>query len=267
MQFNISPHHEAEQFTETYHLIYEKIQSARVAKRMLDTKNFYGGLLHVCYAPEYETVLETQQKLLQRSKDVLNRLQYLQNEDQKSSSHTLAKNNQGFTDNTASIAESFTMASGPMSYNLEMPHHMIQKSAQICHQSTSSSEIIETKLGSNVIKRKLNMGEINTITIGKQIKDVVFKPKKRKTNQKVQHTVSKNQFSQMVDLNKKMVEKSTNLVKTNLEVIDATSVDSEIVTNINKQMLEHINQKEIVIKKIPQKPVNIIKFNIPNKKL
>lgn len=40
--------------------------SYRVAKRRLDDLEFYGGILHVCYAPEYETVDETRWKLQER---------------------------------------------------------------------------------------------------------------------------------------------------------------------------------------------------------
>lgn len=45
-----------------------------MAKRILDNKSFYGGVLHVCYAPERESLEDTRAKLLQRSKDVLSRL-------------------------------------------------------------------------------------------------------------------------------------------------------------------------------------------------
>lgn len=64
-----------EAFTECYHICFKTIQSARIAKRRLDDKSFYGGVLHVCYAPEYETVEECRNKLWQRNKDVWNRLQ------------------------------------------------------------------------------------------------------------------------------------------------------------------------------------------------
>lgn len=64
-----------EAFTECYHVHFKIIQSARIAKRRLDDKSFYGGVLHVCYAPEYETVNECRNKLQQRNKDVWNRLQ------------------------------------------------------------------------------------------------------------------------------------------------------------------------------------------------
>lgn len=65
---------ETELFTECYHISYERIQSARIAKKLEDNKNYYGGILHVCYAPECETLEETKRKLLQRNKDVLARL-------------------------------------------------------------------------------------------------------------------------------------------------------------------------------------------------
>ena len=40
-----------------------KIDSARVAKKKLDNHSFFGKNLHVCYAPEYETVQDTREKL------------------------------------------------------------------------------------------------------------------------------------------------------------------------------------------------------------
>lgn len=41
---------------------------------MIDDKSFYGGILHVCYAPELETVTQTRHKLDQRRHEVLKRL-------------------------------------------------------------------------------------------------------------------------------------------------------------------------------------------------
>nr|XP_023028941.1 RNA-binding protein 48 [Leptinotarsa decemlineata] len=70
----VVPNVVTEMFTECYHVQYQRIQSARIAKRLIDTRSFYGGVLHVCYAPESESLQETKAKLLQRKKDVLNRL-------------------------------------------------------------------------------------------------------------------------------------------------------------------------------------------------
>lgn len=38
-----------------------------MAKRKMDEQSFFGGLLHVCYAPEFETVEETRKKLQERN--------------------------------------------------------------------------------------------------------------------------------------------------------------------------------------------------------
>jgi RNA-binding protein 48 len=46
----------------------------RFAKRKLDATSFYGGVLHICYAPEMETVEEVKEKLEARKKDVYKRL-------------------------------------------------------------------------------------------------------------------------------------------------------------------------------------------------
>lgn len=48
---------------------------------MLDTKNFYGGVLHISYASELETLDETRRKLLQRRKDVTYRLKNLKSQE------------------------------------------------------------------------------------------------------------------------------------------------------------------------------------------
>ena len=49
----------------------------RYAKRKLDDYSFFGGNLHVCYAPEYESVNETRQKLQERRREIATRLKKL----------------------------------------------------------------------------------------------------------------------------------------------------------------------------------------------
>ncbi|NXJ16307.1 RBM48 protein, partial [Odontophorus gujanensis] len=56
----------AEQFTEVYLIKFQNLQCARVAKKKMDERSFFGSLLHVCYAPEFETVQETREKLQDR---------------------------------------------------------------------------------------------------------------------------------------------------------------------------------------------------------
>uniref|UniRef100_A0A6I8PKG9 RNA-binding protein 48 n=1 Tax=Ornithorhynchus anatinus TaxID=9258 RepID=A0A6I8PKG9_ORNAN len=67
-QYNALDEYPAEEFTEVYLIKFQKLQSARVAKRKLDERSFFGGLLHVCYAPEFETVQETREKLQDRQR-------------------------------------------------------------------------------------------------------------------------------------------------------------------------------------------------------
>ncbi|KAK0167453.1 hypothetical protein PV327_004849 [Microctonus hyperodae] len=69
-----APEYPVEEFTEAFYVRYEKIQNARIAKRFLDGKNFYGGILHVFYAPELETIAETRKKLTQRRRDIAVRI-------------------------------------------------------------------------------------------------------------------------------------------------------------------------------------------------
>ncbi|XP_076228481.1 uncharacterized protein LOC116429468 isoform X2 [Nomia melanderi] len=73
-RIHVVPEYPTEEFTEAYYVQYARIQSARIAKRFIDGKNFYGGLLHIFYVPEMETVAETKAKLAQRSREVAIRI-------------------------------------------------------------------------------------------------------------------------------------------------------------------------------------------------
>lgn len=59
-----------EQFTDVYRVVFEKLEHSRRAKRFSDAKNFYGGILHVSYAPECESMADWRQKLAQRMREV-----------------------------------------------------------------------------------------------------------------------------------------------------------------------------------------------------
>ncbi|XP_066571565.1 RNA-binding protein 48 [Amia ocellicauda] len=67
-EYRVLDEYPAEQFTDVFLIKFLRLQSARVAKRKLDEKSFFGGLLHVCYAPEFETVQDTREKLQDRRK-------------------------------------------------------------------------------------------------------------------------------------------------------------------------------------------------------
>ncbi|XP_051520525.1 RNA-binding protein 48-like [Myxocyprinus asiaticus] len=69
-EYRVLDEYPTEQFTEVYLFKFQKLTSARAAKRHTDEKSFFGGQLHVCYAPEYENVEETRQKLQDRRRYV-----------------------------------------------------------------------------------------------------------------------------------------------------------------------------------------------------
>ncbi|VDK23056.1 unnamed protein product [Taenia asiatica] len=56
-------HPESEEFTETYIAKFRSVNLARNVKRRLDDSSFYGGFLHIVYAPEYESVAECRVKM------------------------------------------------------------------------------------------------------------------------------------------------------------------------------------------------------------
>ncbi|XP_065076911.1 RNA-binding protein 48 [Ochlerotatus camptorhynchus] len=65
---------EVEAFTDVFYVRFEKLDKARRAKKILDAKNFYGGILHISYAPERETAEDLRQKLFQRKREADYRL-------------------------------------------------------------------------------------------------------------------------------------------------------------------------------------------------
>lgn len=80
---------EIEAFTDVFHVTFDKLEQARRAKKFLDAKNFYGGILHVSYAPEKETVEELRKKLDQRIREVAYRIK--QNKQQESQKAAILK--------------------------------------------------------------------------------------------------------------------------------------------------------------------------------
>lgn len=62
-----------EEFVETVLIKFVQIHQARLAKCKLDDLNFMGSILHVCYAPECETVDDLREKLAERRTSVQRR--------------------------------------------------------------------------------------------------------------------------------------------------------------------------------------------------
>ena len=65
---------ECEQFTDVYWIKFRLVSNARFAKRKLDEYVFLGNRLQVSYAPQFERLDDTKDKLEARRKEVLARL-------------------------------------------------------------------------------------------------------------------------------------------------------------------------------------------------
>ncbi|XP_078431847.1 uncharacterized protein LOC144703537 [Wolffia australiana] len=67
----------AESFTDVFWIKFFKDTNARFAKRKLDEFVFYGNRLQISYAPQFESLSDTVEKLEGRRKEVLLRLKFL----------------------------------------------------------------------------------------------------------------------------------------------------------------------------------------------
>ncbi|ONI13423.1 hypothetical protein PRUPE_4G221000 [Prunus persica] len=65
---------DCEPFTDVYWIKFRLVSNARFAKRKLDEYVFLGNRLKVSYAPEFESLAETKDKLEGRTREVLGRL-------------------------------------------------------------------------------------------------------------------------------------------------------------------------------------------------
>ncbi|EXB82572.1 hypothetical protein L484_027749 [Morus notabilis] len=64
---------DCEKFTDVYWIKFRSVSNARFAKRKLDEYVFLGNRLNVSYAPHFETLSDTKEKLESRRKEVLAR--------------------------------------------------------------------------------------------------------------------------------------------------------------------------------------------------
>lgn len=65
---------ESEPFTDVYWIKFQHVNNARFAKRKLDDFVFFGNQLQVSYAPEFEDLSDTKDKLECRRRDVITRI-------------------------------------------------------------------------------------------------------------------------------------------------------------------------------------------------
>ncbi|XP_062870202.1 RNA-binding protein 48 [Trichomycterus rosablanca] len=161
-EYRILDEYPAEQFTEVYLVKFQKLTSARAAKRHTDEKSFYGGILHVCYSPEYETVEDTRKKLQDRRR-YINRActksekehtqvqaDKVMNSELPASSSAMLKDRLHPHRNHGETSHSNTCSGFPLlplPPQKDNPHHMFS-SKEFKSQSLHCSSSTEDKMGS-----------------------------------------------------------------------------------------------------------------------
>nr|XP_026690567.1 RNA-binding protein 48 isoform X2 [Ciona intestinalis] len=97
-----------EEFTQVFLIKYDDIQRAKTAKKSLDEHYFFGAMLHVCYAPEYEAAAETRHKIRHRRFSVVSRIKFLEKERPGSSKNSKVKQKYEVKKNTKKMEPSIT---------------------------------------------------------------------------------------------------------------------------------------------------------------
>ncbi|KAH0451372.1 hypothetical protein IEQ34_018671 [Dendrobium chrysotoxum] len=67
---------DSEPFTDVYWIEFSQVSNARFAKRKLDESVFLGNKLQITYAPDFESLSDTQDKLERRRTEVLARIKF-----------------------------------------------------------------------------------------------------------------------------------------------------------------------------------------------
>ncbi len=94
-----------DEYTDAYWIKFSFVKDSQEAKRKLDDYPFFGQLLHVSYAPQFETVIDAREKLMERKKSVLERLQpqrYQNNNNNNNSNNSNNNNNNNKNNNNRS---------------------------------------------------------------------------------------------------------------------------------------------------------------------
>uniref|UniRef100_A0A0E0CHM5 RNA-binding protein 48 n=1 Tax=Oryza meridionalis TaxID=40149 RepID=A0A0E0CHM5_9ORYZ len=83
-------------YTDVFFIKFSQASNARFAKRKLDESVFLGNRLQVSYAPQFESLLDTKEKLEVRRKEVLGRMK-CQGSSAANSHHQMSSNKREYT--------------------------------------------------------------------------------------------------------------------------------------------------------------------------
>ncbi|XP_072993270.1 uncharacterized protein [Typha latifolia] len=103
---------ECEPYTDVFFIKFSQVSNARFAKRKLDESVFLGNRLQVSYALQFESLLDTKEKLEARRKEVLCRIKFGRKEGSTSQQWSPQVSSQGGPDvHISSMKRDYLMAS------------------------------------------------------------------------------------------------------------------------------------------------------------
>ncbi|XP_077283981.1 uncharacterized protein LOC143909726 [Arctopsyche grandis] len=231
-----SPIYPTEQFTECYHVNYENFQSARIAKKFVDMRSFYGGILHICYAPELETIEQTRQKLKYRMLSVKRQLN--KHNKLKKPLNYISNINNSAIENVNAISKNNVEVNSSISNGVIFPSVLSKdyNSSNFQIENSVTASFCQDHQNQNILEVSSNSNEC---TISKRLRDdedYVFKrKKKKKLNKKVQKMGN----------SVKILENSSNGEQISNKLISPQNEDGkvEVFQNIEKPVIINIPKK------------------------
>lgn len=238
-----------EEFTEAYHIHYEDIRSARIAKHFLDGKNFYGGILHVFYMPELESVSETRAKLIQRSKDVSVRIKRNKQEflNSQSSRHCILGSSRA--EETITLTQISKSQLNETSYQTNCTGFSIHTNQESDYtpnmsmkwrSSLNVQELLATRIPSETVSISNMSDASNSVKVTSLDK---FKKKKNYKGQSIRDTIK-------VKIARPYIVDTTAVLKSNIKNIYTSSTSSEKKSAIviKKISSNDVSKKKIILK-------------------
>ncbi|KAF8111170.1 hypothetical protein N665_0076s0163 [Sinapis alba] len=135
------------EFTDVYWIKFRLIANARFAKRKLDESVFLGNRLQISYAPEFESLSDTKDKLETRRKEVLSRTNPQKT---KSASQT--------TKSTGPVSTQMDNFSPQRSLQSEMDYQFHRRNAPITRVSSNQEYFASSSMNQTVktVREKLD---------------------------------------------------------------------------------------------------------------
>ncbi|KAL7149131.1 hypothetical protein ABFS83_05G018800 [Erythranthe nasuta] len=130
---------DCEQYTDVYWIKFHQVNNARFAKRKLDESVFLGNRIQVSYAPQYESLSDTKEKLEGRRKEVLSRL------NPRKSNAPLNSSSKPFSVSNPLLKDTFSQtSSSAQSQSQSQSQRQSSESRIVATGHTSSTSLIQS---------------------------------------------------------------------------------------------------------------------------